>query len=211
MPDIFSPPNVGYPVKRERLNQTIVKAAPSGQRWRSPVRSYPTLRWTLPFEALTTLGSYQGLSAQTQQYLEGFFVDQIGPFNEWLFQDVYTPDYQLSAAQIGLGDGVSTNFTVCRAWRNTHEPVGYVRSADVSSVTVAGASTGAWSITSPNILTLSTAPAIGASVAISCSYFWRCTFTEDVAEFEEFMQQLFETRALRFESLPSLTAPTNIT
>jgi hypothetical protein len=206
-PDVFSPPNISLPIIRERGTDTRTASVASGKRWRSPLRQYPTIRWTLTFEALTSLAAYQGLVSQGWQYLEGFIVDQSGPFQEFLFQDIYTPDYQISGGLIGTGDGVTTNFTISRALRNTHEPVGWVNQADVSNVSVGGVTQASgWSILSPNILSFATAPAAGKAITITCNYYWRCTFTEDTASMDAFMLDLLDFKELKFESLPSSTA-----
>jgi len=206
-PDVFSPPNISLPIIRERVTDTRTSSVASGKRWRSPLRQYPTIRWTLTFEALTSLSSYQGLVAQGWQYLEGFIVDQSGPFQEFLFQDIYTADYQISGGLIGTGDGVTTNFTISRALRNTHEPVGWVNASDVSNVSVGGVTQGTgWSIVTPNILSFATAPAPGAAITITCNFYWRCTFTEDTALMDAFMLDLLDFKELKFESLPSATA-----
>ena len=151
------------------------------------------------------------LTGLALQYVEGFIVDQGGPWTEFLFQDTATPDYQATAAQIGVGDGTTTSFAFCRALRNTHEPVGYVFQAGVSSVTVNGvAQVGNWSVTPPNLLTFTSAPAAAAVIAAAFQYYWRCTFASDTLDMDEFMTDLFELKELKFESLPSATSP-NIT
>ena len=205
-PDVFAPPDAGWSVTRERLTQTRIATAATGRRWRSALRQYPTIRYTLTFEALTSAAAYQGLASQSWQYVEGFLVDHLGPFAEFLFQDIFTPDYQVTGGTIGIGDGATTSFTFSRALRNTHEPVGWVSLADVSGVWVNGTlQSGNWSVTAPNILSFTTPPAVGAVITASFAFYWRCSFSEDSLSQDEFMSGLFELKELEFETLPSAT------
>jgi hypothetical protein len=206
-PDVFLPPNVGFPVIRRPNFATREAASATGRRWRSAQRQYPTWKYTMPFEVLPTGGQYQGASGAALQYVAGFYVDQQGKFAEFLFQDIYTPDYQVAGGLIGYGDGATLSFPFVRAWRNTYEPVGWVNAADVSGVKLAGVSQASgWSVTSPNLLTFATPPAAGAAIAASFNFYWRCTFSDDSIEFEEFMADLFDLKELNFETLPSNVA-----
>ena len=51
------------------------------------------------------------------------------------------------------------------------------------------------------VVTFTTAPASGAAITADITYAWRVRFTEDQAEFNEFMYRLFELKKLSFMSV----------
>ena len=52
-------------------------------------------------------------------------------------------------------------------------------------------------------LTFTTAPASGAAVSATYSYYFRCRFFEDSMDFEKFMSQLWAAKSVKFISLKS--------
>lgn len=206
-PDIFVPPALGWPFAVSVTPLTAVQAHSNARRYTMPTRQYPTYMITLTFEVLNSGAAYQGLAGNTLQYVKGFFIDQVGKYNGFLFRDTSTPDFQVTVGALGTGDGTTLNFTFCRALRETHEPVGYVFVADVSAVYVAGVlqATG-WSVTAPNLLTFASAPAYGATITATFKWYYLATFAEDQAVFSQFAAQLFEVKELKLLTLPSDTA-----
>ena len=79
------------------------------------------------------------------------------------------------------------------------EPVGYVFSADLSAVYVAGVlqDPTSYTFTSPNTLTFNTAPAYGSQITASFRYYFVCRFAADAQDFEEFMANLWTLHELK--------------
>jgi hypothetical protein len=76
----------------------------------------------------------------------------------------------------------------------------------VASVTVGGASVSFTidddaGVESGSTVTLSSAPAAGAVVAASFTYYWRCRFSDDTTEFTKFLYGLSSVSNLKFESV----------
>jgi Conserved hypothetical protein 2217 (DUF2460). len=100
---------------------------------------------------------------------------------------------------VGTGDGSTTSFVLTRAIGGFSEPVSWVTA--ITAVTVAGAPQSGWSLTTPNLLTLSSAPAAGASVGVSFSYGFLCRFLDDMQDFENVMSGLWQVKSLKFRSV----------
>jgi hypothetical protein len=67
---------------------------------------------------------------------------------------------------------------------------------------IAGIATTAYTLNmSTGVITFTTAPASGAVITADFSYYWRCRFTNDENEFEEFMSGLWSVSTLEFESV----------
>jgi len=69
----------------------------------------------------------------------------------------------------------------------------------------AGSAAGAFSnmgcSVASGLVTFTAAPPAGAALTWSGQYYWRCAFTKDTQEFEEFLRRLRATRTLEFETV----------
>jgi len=81
------------------------------------------------------------------------------------------------------------------------EPVGWV--TNIANVYVNGAAQpgSSYSLTAPNSLVFTTAPASGAVVSADFSYAFNCRFLEDQIDFEEFMSGLWKLDSMKFRSV----------
>lgn len=59
-------------------------------------------------------------------------------------------------------------------------------------------------VTEPNEVVFDSAPSMG-TITVSCKYFYVCRFTDDEADFEEFMERLWSLQTLAFQSILSVT------
>jgi len=189
----------GWSVHKKPTFATIVASHVSGREVRDALYQNPIWQFELSFDALGSDSvSYPGLGAQSLQSLMGLFLQCQGQLGTFLYDD---PTDQSVAGQIfATGDGATTTFTFARALGGFLEPVGWVTS--VSQVTLGGVVQGSgWSLSAPNSLVFTTAPASGAAVGASFAYAFQCRFDEDSADFEEVMENLWRLESLKFRSV----------
>ena len=140
---------------------------------------------------------YPGLAAQSLQSIMGLYLQCGGALGAFLYTD---PNDDGATNQfIATGDGTTTQFKFMRSIGAALDPVGYVTS--VASVTLNGVSVSNWTLIAPNVLSFSTAPAAGVLVAASFAYAFVCRFLDDSVEFENFMQNLWAAKSVKFRSV----------
>lgn len=184
---------LSYPVEKTPVWSTKVQRHVSGKETRLGLWSYPLWQWSLSYDVLRS----DNVNLELQQ-LVGFFNARQGAFDSWLFND---PDDNTATSQaFGLGDGSNKVFQLARTYGGFTEPVGAVNT--ISSVTINGTPTAAYTVnTSTGVVTFTTAPTAGATVAWSGTYYWRVRFMEDQTTVAKFMAALWENRAVTFQSI----------
>jgi hypothetical protein len=58
-----------------------------------------------------------------------------------------------------------------------------------------------WSLSQPNSLVFTSAPASGAAVTATFTYAFQCRFADDNLDFEQFMQNLWKADSVKFKSV----------
>ena len=144
-----------------------------------------------------TIAAYPGVWTNTLQTLMGFYLARGGARGTFLFID---PDFNSMTGQgIGAGDGTTVVFSFVRTFGGQVEPVGWVTA--VAAVYLAGAPvTSGWTV-SGNAITFATPPASGVVVSADFSYGFVCRFLEDTIDFEEFMDNLWQLKSLKFRQV----------
>ena len=180
---------------------TRVASHVSGREIRTAWQQYAIYDLTLSFDFL------RGDNSQEIQTLQGFFLARQGQFDTFLLDlgavtENAGDSYVTMGAQ-GIGDGVTTAFTLLRTVGEAVEPVGYVFSADFTAVYVAGVLQDpvSYTFTSPNTLIFNTAPANGSQITASFRYYFICRFTADTEDFEEFMTNLWSLHDLKLTTV----------
>ena len=180
---------------------TRVAGHVSGREIRTAWQQYAIYEFTLSFDLL------RGDAHQEIQTLMGFFLARQGQYDTFLLdlgavtQNV--ADSYVTLGVQGVGNGVSTVFPLMRTVGEALEPVGYVFSADLADVYVAGVLQDpmSYTFTSPNILIFNTAPTSGSQITASFRYYFVCRFAADAQEFEEFMANLWTLHELKLTSV----------
>jgi len=192
-------PGQGWSVRKKPVFSTIVAAHVSGREVRDALYQDPIWQFELTFDGLgSDATSYPGVGAQSLQALMGLYLQCQGQYGTFLYSD--PSDNTVANQTFATGDGATTAFTFARSLGGFLEPVGWVTS--VAQVTVAGvAQSAGWSLTAPNGLVFSAAPASGALIGASFSYAFSCRFEDDSVEFEQFMQNLWRVDSLKFRSV----------
>jgi hypothetical protein len=193
-------PGQGWTVHKKPTFSTLVANHVSGREVRDSLWQYPLWEFELAFDALASdSASYPGIGAQSLQSLMGLFLQCQGQFGTFLYVD--PTDNAVVDQGVGIGDGVTTNFTMGRSLGGFTEPVGWVTT--LTNVKINGTVRSGPTVTTPNTLALGAAPAAGAIVTASFSYAFLCRFLEDSNDFEQFMQNLWAVQSLKFRSVRS--------
>jgi uncharacterized protein (TIGR02217 family) len=190
-------PGLGWSVHVAPRFKTRIADHVSGREIRTAWQQYAIYDLTLSFDFL------RGDNTQEIQTLQGFFLARQGQYDTFLIDlgavTQNTADDHVTMGAQGTGDGTTTVFTLQRTVGEAMEPVGYVFSADLSAVYVAGVlqDPTSYTFTSPNTLTFNTAPAYGGQITATFRYYFICRFSADAQDFEEFMTNLWTLHELK--------------
>jgi uncharacterized protein (TIGR02217 family) len=122
----------------------------------------------------------------------------MGMYDTWLFDD--PSDDTVTAQSFGTGDGTTTAFQLTRTLGGFNEPIQNINGTP--SIYIGGMlQSSGYTIGSTGIVTFSTAPSIGAVLTWTGNFYFRCRFTVDLAEFDQFAKNLFRMKALKFQSV----------
>ena len=190
---------LGWSVHKKPVFSTIVASHVSGREVRCALYAKPIWQFELTYDGLdSSTSTYPGLGAQSLQTLMGFFLQRQGQLGVFLYTD--PSDNSATNQTFATGDGARTTFTFARTLGGFLEPVGWVTS--VSNVYLNGTNqTSGWSLSTPNSLVFTSPPGAGVLIAATFAYAFQCRFDADDLDFEEFMQNLWEAKSVKFKSL----------
>ncbi len=178
---------LGWSAPKTPQWNTRVQRAVSGKELRAAYQSRPIWKYGLTYEVLRG----DAVNAEIQSLI-GFFNARMGSYDSFLFRD--PSDNSVTDQGIGVGDGTTTVFGLVRAYGGAVEPIGY---ADTSAFKVDGSTVTALTITDNHTtVTFTTAPAAGKLVTWTGTYYFRVRFDKDMAEFEQFMKDLWSLKKL---------------
>lgn len=179
---------------------TAVKTAISGRELRAAMAAYPMWEIALQYEFLR--GGSLGTDLDT---LAGFFLQVKGQWDSFLFP--VPGDQSVTGASFGTGNGSTTAFQLTRTRGaggfGFTEPVQNLNAAP--SIYVAGVLKTAgthYTVSSTGVVTFTTAPANGAALTWTGTYYFRCRFLQDDSEFNLFMQDLWDLKKLAMRGAP---------
>lgn len=185
-------PGLKWDVGKSPVWATAVKEVRSGKEYRAAYWSYPRWKFSLAYELL------RDDATDELKTLLGFFLQRQGKFDTFLFSD---PDDNTVTGQIiGTGNGTLKTFQLCRTLGGFIEPMKAINGMPVIKLNGVTQSSG-WSMSSTGLITFTTAPANGSTVTADFSYYFRCRFNLDEAEFSKFAQQLWEMKKCEFISV----------
>lgn len=212
-------------LRKPRAGATLIQTATSGKETRVALWSSPINDFELQYEFLWQNQPYGSIGevpspaairsfgdpiiADDWAALEGFFKARQGAFDDFLFNDVYTPDNAAQNQQFAIGDGATTAFQITRMLGPFVEPVqnlaGVVTGAPdqppVIFVNGAEQPSSSYTIGETGIVTFAAPPAAGAVLAWSGSFYWRVRFAQDVNDFELFMHNFFRLRKVELTGI----------
>jgi hypothetical protein len=180
------------------VTASLIAPGDSGREIRTPL--YGGLyEFEVSIEGLASdSATNPGLGPNSLQEMMGFYLQCAGGLATFLYTD---PNDNSAANQIiATADGTTFEFPFMRRIGLALERVGYVTA--VAGITLDGVpQPSGWSLATPNILSFATAPPVGASIAASFNYAFACRFIDDEIDFENFMQNLWAARSLKFRSV----------
>lgn len=186
-------PGLTWSVLKTPKWKTITQESASGKEIRQALMSYPLWEFTLKFSVLRGDNGYTEM-----QTLAGFFNARQGMYDSWLFDD--PSDDTVSAQSFGTGDGATTAFQLIRTMGGFNEPIQNVNGAP--SIYINGVlQASGYTVGSTGIVTFTSAPAIGAALTWSGSFYFRCRFLQDLAEFDQFAKNLWAMKSIKFQSV----------
>ena len=189
----------GWSVHKKPTFSTIVASHVSGREVRDALHQNPIWQFELTFDGLDSGSSYPALGAQSLQSLMGLFLQCQGQYGTFLYIDP-TDNAAASSTSFATGDGLTTAFTLSRWLGGFLEPVGWATA--VTQVVVNGATLGSgWSLSAPNTLNFTSAPAPGATIGATFSYGFQCRFDDDAQDFEQFAFALWRAQSVKFRSV----------
>jgi uncharacterized protein (TIGR02217 family) len=173
---------------------TKIQTAISGKEMRAPYWTYPRWTFKLKYEFIEDNGTTEG----DLQKIAGFFLSRKGSFDDFLYQD--PEDYIVTDQTIGVGDGVTTEFQLIRSFGGFVEPVFGIDAATLK-LYLDGLETTAFTVNNYGLVTFTTAPDSSAAITADFNFYFRCRFTKDEMELEEFVQALYQLNTCEFKSL----------
>lgn len=187
-------PGLAWGQMKTPMWKTDVKESVSGMEFRAALMTYPRYRVTMSYEVLRA----DSFNAELQQLI-GFFNQRRGSFDSFLWTD--PDDNQVTNASFGTGDGTTKTFNLSRLYGGFAEPVIDLNGAPVIKVNGTTQATPAQYTIANGKVTFVTAPANGAALTWTGSYYRRVRFMRDEADFEKFLQDLWSSKKVELITL----------
>jgi len=167
-----------WPIKKTPKFTTLVQT-PASQRGevRIAIQTFPI--WFFSYDISYLKGNPQ-TSASFFAQIIGFYGQVQGAADDFLFQDIY--DYQVTAQEIGVGDGLTTYFQMYRTIGGMVDLVQNFISAPSLYLSSGGSTvlqTSGYSIDQYGNLTFATAPGVGVVITWTGDFYYRVRFIED--------------------------------
>lgn len=189
-------PGIKWNIKRTPIWKTLMQESVSGKEMSVALMSYPLRRYSMGYEVLRA-----GAEAELQT-LEGFFNARQGRHDTFLYSD---PDDNAVVDQVfGTGNAVAPSFPLARVRGGFTEPVQSVSGTPTIKVAGVTKTPGTdYTISALGVVVFVVAPANGASLTWTGSYYWRVRFLQDMVEFDQFLKDLWQLQRLEFRTVKS--------
>ena len=198
-------PGLGWSVTKAPRFSTRIQRAVSGRELRALDQPWPIWTWTLTYTLLRDKWDARapagpGLGYDELRTLAGFFLQQQGAFQPFVFDD--PTDDSVTAQPLGTGNASATQFQLVRTMLGFAEPI--TAPDAITAIYFNGIlqSPSGYSVDpSTGIVTFSTPPPSGQAITADFTYCFRVRFADDTAEFDNFMYQLWQLKRLRLQSV----------
>ena len=206
MTPIFpSLPGLGWSVVKSPRFATRIQRAVNGRELRALDQPYPIWSWTLTYPLLRDRSDARAPLAPSIGYdelrtLAGFFLQQQGALQPFLFDD--PTDNSVTAQPLGTGDSSRIVFQLLRSMGGFAEPI--TAPNTVSAIYVDGILQPATDYTvdaATGLVAFAAPPPADQLVTADFTYHFRVRFSDDTAEFENFMIQLWQARQIKLQSV----------
>jgi uncharacterized protein (TIGR02217 family) len=204
-------PGLGWSVSKAPRFATRIQRAVSGRELRVLDQPNPIWTWTLTYSMLrdehdTRAPSGPGVGYDELRTLMGFFLQQQGSFQPFLFDD--PTDDTASGQAIATGDGGTTVFQLVRTMGAALPGGGFAEPITapnaVSTIYFDGVrqSTSGYSVDpTTGLVTFASPPPAGQSITADFTYYFRVRFADDTASFENFLYQLWALKQVKLQSV----------
>ena len=180
-------PGLGWSVGKAPRFATRIQRAVSGRELRVVEQPNPIWSWTLTYTLLrdahdTRAASGPGVGYDELRTLMGFFLQQQGAFQPFLFDD--PTDDTVTGQALATGDGSATVFQLVRTMANLAEPI--IAPNTVSAIYFNGVrQSGSGYSIDPNtgLVTFASPPPAGQLVTADFTYYFRVRFADDHRRF----------------------------
>jgi uncharacterized protein (TIGR02217 family) len=193
-------PGQAWPVVKKPKWSTRIASHSSGREVRVRLWANPMYEFEVSYDALSSSDNRQGIAAHSMQMMMDFYSTAQGQGGTFLYVD---PTDCLATGQIiGVGDSATLSFSMVRSLLSFTEKVGWVTS--ISAVYIDGISqTLFWDLAAPSTLVFTSPVPVGSIVTADFSWAFVCRFSEDTMEASQFMEDLWEMKSLKFQSVRS--------
>lgn len=189
-------PGMKMELTRAPRFKTHIQSAVSGKETRAAFMAFPLWDLTLSYEFLQS--GYRGTDLSQ---IIALFGQVKGAWDSFLLS--VPDDNTVTDHLIATGNG-SRSYQLMRSITASGftltEPVMNVNT--VTNVKVKGIAVSGYTVSSTGLLTLPVTPAAGAPITWSGSYYFRCRFANDTADFSRFMADLYELKSLKMIGAP---------
>lgn len=195
---VFDPTPYGFkfPSKSPSFDVLIHTPVAKIGEIRARVQPYPL--WDVVYELEWARGA-ENMPSTTYNYLLGFFLNSGGPFSDFLYSDPY--DNEAEAEFFGLGDGTTTQFQLIRSIGIGADIVQNLNGTPTLYSNGTAISASAYTVSVTGIITFTTAPAAGAVLTWSGSFYYRVRFTNPEVKFSQFARQIWEAKNVPLRSV----------
>jgi len=188
-------PGLRWDVQKVPLWRTKIQSTVSGKELRAAMMSYPLWQFSLSYEVLRAASAYAEL-----QSLMGFFNLRNGSFDSFLYTD--PDDKSVTDENFGTGNGSQVVFQLLRSYGGFLEPIQNVNVlTNIKKNGVTMVNPADYTINSTGVVTFTSAPANGLPLTWTGTFYFRVRFMQDMAQFNQFMKQLWDLKKLEFQSV----------
>ena len=200
-------PGLGWSVTKAPRFSTRIQRAVTGRELRALDQPWPIWTWTLTYTLLRDKWDTRaiigpGVGYDELRSLAGFFLQQQGSFQPFLFDD--PTDDSVTAQPLGIGNSSATQFQLVRTMPGFAEPVTAPNAVTAIYFNGILQSPSGYSVDpDTGIVTFVTPPPAGQAITADFTYRFRVRFAADTAEFDNFMYQFWQLKRLRLQSVLS--------
>lgn len=198
-------PGLGWSVTKAPRFATRIQRAVNGRELRVLDQPYPIWTWTLTYTLLRDKWDARGAGGPGVGYdelrtLAGFFLEQQGALLPFLFDD--PSDDGVSGQALGTGDASTAAFQLVRTMGGFAEPITAPNAVGAVYLDGVVQSPSAYTVdATTGLVTFATPPPAGQAVTADFTYWFRVRFAADIAEFENFMYQLWQLKQVKLQSV----------
>jgi uncharacterized protein (TIGR02217 family) len=194
MSDIVFPalPGLQWDRLKKPTFSTSVHKAVSGKEARASFWFYPIWQIELAYEIL------RADATDELNTLMGLFLQMHGAFDTFLYED--PEDCTVVNQGIGTGDGAVRNFQLLRRIGSFVEPIKAINGTPQIYLDGVIQEEAGWTVAN-GLVTFAVPPANGVMMSASFSFYFRCRFLEDEAEFSQFMYKLWSLKQITLVSV----------